>query len=785
MPGGGNSDLHDIFDSTPPNGFTDDFEKENSAGSHSVEPGPFAFNSSTFDSMLEMLPDDMDLSFSVNGTHEVGSLSNSQLHGDGLDNMYDSLSHTQPIDIASNHQSGEIAPLWDFKVEDFMMTPTPGDSAAISAPNSFNSSRHFHPDSAPSDMTLGNSSFLNHSGVGPNMNHLLGVGVPHANFESHSTSSSPRTDSLIHSGVNNNNNSNVGGSRPAVGARRSSSQFSRTVHTEDGGIALSSNNTTNSVRKNSLAKQLSSTSLSNFKRGSSSGASDLPKKTPLQCFNCKTFKTPLWRRDAQGNTLCNACGLFQKLHGTMRPLSLKSDVIKKRNTKKRAEKQAQQNNGNSRNNNSNKSGTKSNKQPVKRNARGSAYDNEVTAGMPVLAQSVSAPLGSFEMGLSGSPMGNTLGNKQRHPQQQQQQTPTEGLNPNNLMDHNNKLSNQSSSILKKSRRSSTSSNNSSSSKSSSRSVVPILPKPSPGAPQLNFNFNGSNSAGNSAASSPRVLAAGCNADSPMSNWQQGMYPSSAGKPGITIPRRKSSRNHSSSSSFMAASLQQLQQQHQKQDHSLHQQQFPNIQAGPANSTFSVPNSWHSHSQTSSGYSPVSTRSPKNAFELAGSPVDSTGPSTRSNSRKSHTSLLSQQLQNSDMYHDELVSQSQSEAHTPTGHPTNGGSNTATPQPISLKRSSVTASPRNSYADSLLQQRGIKDESGSSLRRQTSVWARKNLSLKDQVISSNAESMGGSNSASLAATPTVSTTATPATSGENSGETNSNIADELDWLKFGM
>ncbi|KAK6877569.1 Nitrogen regulatory protein GLN3 [Candida tropicalis] len=52
------------------------------------------------------------------------------------------------------------------------------------------------------------------------------------------------------------------------------------------------------------------------------------------CYNCKTTATPLWRRDASGNTLCNACGLFLKLHGTSRPLSLKTDVIKKRNSRK-------------------------------------------------------------------------------------------------------------------------------------------------------------------------------------------------------------------------------------------------------------------------------------------------------------------------------------------------------------------------------------------------------------------------------------------------------------------
>ncbi|ORE02811.1 hypothetical protein BCV72DRAFT_244893 [Rhizopus microsporus var. microsporus] len=50
-----------------------------------------------------------------------------------------------------------------------------------------------------------------------------------------------------------------------------------------------------------------------------------------RCSNCQTTTTPLWRRDPQGLPLCNACGLFYKLHGSVRPLSLKTDVIKKRN----------------------------------------------------------------------------------------------------------------------------------------------------------------------------------------------------------------------------------------------------------------------------------------------------------------------------------------------------------------------------------------------------------------------------------------------------------------------
>lgn len=53
-------------------------------------------------------------------------------------------------------------------------------------------------------------------------------------------------------------------------------------------------------------------------------------ETPTMCTNCQTTNTPLWRRDPEGQPLCNACGLFYKLHGVVRPLSLKTDVIKKR-----------------------------------------------------------------------------------------------------------------------------------------------------------------------------------------------------------------------------------------------------------------------------------------------------------------------------------------------------------------------------------------------------------------------------------------------------------------------
>ncbi|KAG0169964.1 hypothetical protein DFQ28_003335 [Apophysomyces sp. BC1034] len=54
-------------------------------------------------------------------------------------------------------------------------------------------------------------------------------------------------------------------------------------------------------------------------------------RSGIQCTNCDTQCTPLWRRNSRGEPLCNACGLFFKLHGTVRPRCLKTDVIKKRN----------------------------------------------------------------------------------------------------------------------------------------------------------------------------------------------------------------------------------------------------------------------------------------------------------------------------------------------------------------------------------------------------------------------------------------------------------------------
>lgn len=45
-------------------------------------------------------------------------------------------------------------------------------------------------------------------------------------------------------------------------------------------------------------------------------------KKKKECYNCHTKETPLWRRSIDGGSLCNACGLYLRNHGSNRPVSV-------------------------------------------------------------------------------------------------------------------------------------------------------------------------------------------------------------------------------------------------------------------------------------------------------------------------------------------------------------------------------------------------------------------------------------------------------------------------------
>ncbi|XP_061407805.1 endothelial transcription factor GATA-2 isoform X5 [Lethenteron reissneri] len=57
------------------------------------------------------------------------------------------------------------------------------------------------------------------------------------------------------------------------------------------------------------------------------------RRAGTSCANCQTTITTLWRRNANGDPVCNACGLYYKLHNVNRPLTMKKEGIQTRNRK--------------------------------------------------------------------------------------------------------------------------------------------------------------------------------------------------------------------------------------------------------------------------------------------------------------------------------------------------------------------------------------------------------------------------------------------------------------------
>ncbi|KFW64117.1 hypothetical protein AS28_01619, partial [Pygoscelis adeliae] len=57
------------------------------------------------------------------------------------------------------------------------------------------------------------------------------------------------------------------------------------------------------------------------------------RRVGLSCANCHTTTTTLWRRNAEGEPVCNACGLYMKLHGVPRPLAMRKEGIQTRKRK--------------------------------------------------------------------------------------------------------------------------------------------------------------------------------------------------------------------------------------------------------------------------------------------------------------------------------------------------------------------------------------------------------------------------------------------------------------------
>ncbi|XP_016018815.2 transcription factor GATA-6 [Rousettus aegyptiacus] len=110
------------------------------------------------------------------------------------------------------------------------------------------------------------------------------------------------------------------------------------------------------------------------------------RRLGLSCANCRTTTTTLWRRNAEGEPVCNACGLYMKLHGVPRPLAMKKEGIQTRKRKPKNINKSKACSGNS--NNSvpmTPTSTSSNSDDCSKNTSPTTQPTASGAGAPVMS----------------------------------------------------------------------------------------------------------------------------------------------------------------------------------------------------------------------------------------------------------------------------------------------------------------------------------------------------------------------------------------------------------------
>ena len=68
------------------------------------------------------------------------------------------------------------------------------------------------------------------------------------------------------------------------------------------------------------------------------GANNSMNSKDMSCTNCGTTTTTIWRRNVRGEMVCNACGLYFKLHGVNRPHTMRRDTIHTRRRRPKGDK---------------------------------------------------------------------------------------------------------------------------------------------------------------------------------------------------------------------------------------------------------------------------------------------------------------------------------------------------------------------------------------------------------------------------------------------------------------
>uniref|UniRef100_A0A1A9UF42 GATA-type domain-containing protein n=1 Tax=Glossina austeni TaxID=7395 RepID=A0A1A9UF42_GLOAU len=85
--------------------------------------------------------------------------------------------------------------------------------------------------------------------------------------------------------------------------------------------------TTSVTNRTNTTNNSNNTNEEHVSRATSRRLQSASRRAGLACSNCLTTQTSLWRRNVNGEPVCNACGLYYKLHSVKRPLTMKKDTI--------------------------------------------------------------------------------------------------------------------------------------------------------------------------------------------------------------------------------------------------------------------------------------------------------------------------------------------------------------------------------------------------------------------------------------------------------------------------
>lgn len=104
-----------------------------------------------------------------------------------------------------------------------------------------------------------------------------------------------------------------------------------------GGGTVSDSNNGGGSSNSSVASPKGGSGL-NVAGGAAGGANNSMSSKDMSCTNCGTTTTTIWRRNVRGEMVCNACGLYFKLHGVNRPHTMRRDTIHTRRRRPKGDK---------------------------------------------------------------------------------------------------------------------------------------------------------------------------------------------------------------------------------------------------------------------------------------------------------------------------------------------------------------------------------------------------------------------------------------------------------------